>query len=186
MAQNSSNVTSAKPGLSGAIYSASVGTSLPTDHSAALDVKFKSLGYISEDGLTNQDTRKSDEQKAWGGDVVEISQSEKSDKFKFTLLEILNEDVLKEVYGADNVTVDAGTGNIKVKSNSKALKERSYIAEMILKNGRIKRIVIPKAKVSELGDISYADKKLSGFQVTLTAFPDADGNTHYEYISGAK
>lgn len=187
MAQNSSNVTSAKPSLTGAISSAAVGTALPTSHSATLDPKFKSLGYLSEDGLTNQDTRKSDEQKAWGGDIVETSQSEKSDKFKFTLLEVLNVDVLKEAYGADNVSVDA-TGNITVKSNSKALTERSFVVDMILKNGRVKRVVIPRAKISEMGDITYADKKLLGFQLTLTAFPDTDGNTHYEYISatGAK
>lgn len=186
MAQNASNVTSAKPSLAGAISSAAVGTALPTSHSAVLDPKFKSLGYLSEDGLTNSDTRKSDEQKAWGGDIVETSQSEKSDKFKFTLLEVLNVDVLKEVYGESNVSVDA-TGNITVKSNSKALVERSFVIDMILKNGRVKRIVIPRAKVGEVGDITYADKKLSGFQLTLTAFPDTDGNTHYDYISaGAK
>ena len=184
MGQNASNVTSAKPKITGAIYSAEIGATLPTNHTAPLDPKFKSLGYLSEDGIVNQDTRKSDEEKAFGGDIVETSQSEKSDKFKFTFLETLNLDVLKEVYGADNVTVDATTGAITVKSNSKVLVERSFIIELVLKNGRIKRIVIPKAKVSEIGDITYADKKLSGFQTTLVAFPDADGNTHYEYISG--
>lgn len=48
------NVTTAKPKIDGAIYSAPKGTPLPTDAKTALNVAFKPLGYISDDGLKNK------------------------------------------------------------------------------------------------------------------------------------
>ena len=47
-----------------------------------------------------------------------------------------------------------------------------------------KRMVLPKAKISSISDITYADGTAVGYEVTLEAFPDSSGNTHYEYIKG--
>lgn len=177
-------VSSAKPAIAGAISSATIGTELPTDATTKLNEAFKNLGYISDDGLTNEDTRETEELKAWGGDVVDISQTGKSDKFKYTLIEVLNVDVLKEVYGPDNVTGDLASG-IKIEVNSKELPDHPLVVDMLLKNGAKKRIVIPNAKVLEVGEITYADSELAGYETTIQALPDSNGNTHYEYIKGA-
>lgn len=178
------NVTAAKPKVGGAMYVAPAGTALPTDATTALAEAFKSLGYISEDGLTNSNSPESEDIKAWGGDIVLTPITGRPDTYSVKLIESLNVEVLKMVYGDDNVTGTLETG-ITVKANATDLEEHPIVVDMILRNGVLKRICIPSAKVSEIGEIVYTDADASGYELTLSCQPDADGNTHYEYIKGA-
>lgn len=177
----SSNVTAAKPKIGGGVYSAPLGTTLPTDATTALNASFKNLGYISSDGVKNSDKRSTDDIKAWGGDTVNTVQKEKKDTFKYTLIEALNLDVLKEVYGASNVSGNLNTG-ITITSNSSELPAHSIVIETVLTDGALKRIVLPNAKVTDVGDVTYDDSKNMAYDTTVTCYPDAQGNTHYEYI----
>lgn len=181
MANTATNVTAGKPKIGGAIFRAPIGTTLPTDATTALAAAFVCLGYVSEDGLTNDNTPESENIKAWGGDTVLNVQSGKDDTFGFTLLEVLDVNVLKTVYGDDNVTGTLETG-ITVKANSKDLTEYVWAIDMVLRNGAVKRIVIPNGKVSEVGTITYADGEAVGYETTLQTAADSAGNTHYEYI----
>lgn len=181
MGNTVTNVSAGKPNITGAIYRAPLGTTLPTDAVTALNEAFACMGYASDAGMVNSSNRESTDIKAWGGDTVLNLQTGYTDTFKFTLYEALNVDVLKTVYGDDNVTGTLSTG-ITVKANSEEHEDCCWVVEMVLRNDAVKRIVIPVGKVTAVGDVTYSDSAAIGYETTVLASPDSQGNTHYEYI----
>jgi len=185
MATNANNIATGKAKVSGAIYRAPLSQSLqiPTDPTTALASDFVCLGFVSEDGLTNGRSSDSQDFKDWNGNIIYSSLTSQEDTFKFTLVEVLNEDVLKTVYGDSNVTKDSN-GIISIKVTASDLPAYAWVIETVL-NGKAKRIVIPNAKVSEVGDLTYKADELLGFETTIKATPDSSGYTHYEYIAAS-
>lgn len=184
MSNNKSYVSVGKPKIGGAIWRAPEGTALPTTAGGELDSAFEALGYISEDGVVNANARTTENIKAWGGDTVLTTLTEKTDTFAFTMIESLNGVVLKTVHGDNNVTGDLTSG-LTVKVNASDDEPHAYVIDQELQGNVKMRIVIPSAKVSEVGDITYKDDTAIGYPVTLSALPDEDENYHYEYRIGA-
>jgi len=182
MGNTATNVTTGKPNISGAVYVAPKGTTLPTDATSTLDpAKFVCLGYVSEDGLENNNEMDVSAIKAWGGMIVYRSLNELDDNFVLTLIESENVDVLKAVYGASNVSVD-GSGNVTINIKADDPEEKVWVFELALRNNRAKRIVIPDGAITSRETITYNDSDAVGYGITVSAYPDASGNTHKEYL----
>lgn len=181
MANNEKMVTASQPATGGAVWRAPLGTDLPTSATDQLGAAFKCLGFISEDGLTNANSPEVEAIKAWGGDEVLHTQSGKPDTFKFTMIEALNVEVLKAVYGEENVTGDL-TAGIHVKANRKVQLAACWVFDMILKGNVAKRVVVPSAPVTAVDEIVYKDTGAVGYGTTISAQPDANGDTHHEYM----
>ena len=184
MANTVNNVTAGKPAVAGGVWRAPLGSTLPTDASTSLDAAFKCLGYVSEDGVKNNNSPESDTIKAWGGDSVLTVQTSKEDTWGLTMIEAINLELLKAIYGSTNVSGALATG-VTVKANADEQADAIWVFEMILRGGVLKRVVLPDAKISEIGEITYKDDEAVGYELTLTAMPDSSGNTHYEYIKTA-
>lgn len=178
---NVQNVSVGEPAVAGAIYRAPTTATLPTDASSALSSSFKTFGYISEDGLTNTNSRDTATVKDWSGADILTLQNSKTDTFKYKMMEVKNIEVLKDVYGDDNVTGDLSSG-LTIKANAKELTAHAYVIDVLLSGGYLKRIVIPNGKVTDIADLVYKKTEAMGYEVTITALPDAQENTHYEYI----
>lgn len=178
---NAANASAAKPLIGGAIFRAPKTVTLPTAADSTLPNDFICLGYISEDGMTNSNSRESDEFKAWGGDTILTNQTSYKDTFQLKLLEVLKKDVLETVYGEENVTGDSLDTGLAVQANSGELGNYVWVFDMIMNGDVLNRIVVPDGKISAIGDTVYVDSALVAYDVTITAFPDSSGNTHYEY-----
>lgn len=181
MANTAANVTVGKPKIGGAIYCAPLGTTLPTDAETALDAAFTCLGYASDDGLVNGREFNSGNISAWGGDNVLDYGNMAKDTFQFTLLEAMNVDVLKVVYGDSNVTGTLATG-IEIGIGSQLPDAYAWVFEVVMTGGALKRIVVPQAAITEVGDVNYKDEEAVGYETTISAQPDTAGKYHYEYI----
>lgn len=179
---STNNVTAAKPKVSGAIYVAPKGTTLPTDASTALDKAFLELGYVSEDGVENENKPSTDNIKDWSGSTIALLNKEKEDTWAFTLCEALNVNVLKTVFGSANVSGTLDTG-ITVKANNADQEHNVYVIDMILSDDYLKRIVVPNGVISSLEKISYQASKLITYGITVTAMQGDDGDNHKEYIA---
>lgn len=175
------NVTTGKPKTAGAIYRAPAGTSVPTDATTALDAAFKAMGFISEDGVTNSSSFDTEVIREWGGDAVYEAESNREDTFRFKMIEALNPEVLKAVHNASNVTGAIATG-LTVKVNSDEHENAAWVIDMIMRNGTLKRICIPDAKITEIAEVVYRRNEAVGYDVTLKAFADSSGQYHYEYL----
>lgn len=189
MANTVSNVVSGRPLATGGVLIGPLGTALPTDTSTALNVALKGAGYIGEDGVTETVDRSTDKIKAWGGDTVKIVQSEFSTTYQFSFIEALNADALKATYGDSNVVTTAATASTgtlqAVKINSQTLPHKTYVFEIRDGNAKI-RICVPDGQITEIGEVTYNDSDVVAYQVTVEAFPDANGNNAYKYSDDGK
>lgn len=182
---DTAQVTAGKPKIGGHVFRAPLGTTLPTDASTALDAAFKDMGYISEDGVTNSFSPESETIKAWGGTPVLTIQDSREDTFQMTFISAMNTEVQKMVYGDSNVTgTDFSTG-VSISANADELTEYVYVIDMIAKGNIAHRVVLPKAKPTEIGEVVYSDTEAVGYDVTLGCVADDEGQTHYEYWKAA-
>lgn len=187
MSNTVSNVTYGKPKKTGAVYWAPSGTTLPTDASTSLDAAFVCLGYVSEDGVTNSNSPSSESIKAWGGDSVMTVSSDKADEWSLSLIEALNVDVLKAIYGPQNVSGTLRDG-IVVRANSDPNEAACWVIDMLQRNNTMKRVVIPAGTITNLEDISYKDADAVAYGITISASPGDESfgyDTHKEYIATA-
>lgn len=183
---NAANVTVAKPKVSGAIYwcPLSETPTIPADATTELDEKMKCLGYISEDGLTNGVDSDSTDIKGWGGVTVLKVRTSRDETFEYSLIEALSVEVLKHVYGPENVTGTLSAG-VTIKHTSADLPRGVFVAEMAQTGGYVRRIVVPSGQVSNVDSVEYKADQAITYKTTLAAAPDAEGVTVYEYIAKA-
>lgn len=163
----------------GGVAAGETDATLPTDAVTALDAAITPLGLIGDEGITLTRERSTDDIRAWGGQIVRTVQTEFSESATLQFLESDKAEVLKEVYGVDNVTV-SGT-DIAIKHNEQELPPRAFVFDM--KDGaKRRRLVLPNAQITATEDITLVHSDIIRYGVTITAYPDDDGNCAYEYI----
>lgn len=182
-ANNQSNVSAGKGLKGGYIFSAPVGTALPTDIEGKLDPAFEVLGFISEDGYVETVDEDSNDLVDMNGDLMDSANSNRVESAQFTLAEI-KASTLERLYGQANVTDEGGI--ITVRHNSGAHDTFSYVLEFVLKDGRRWRKVVPRGQSSELDDLTVSSSELCQRALTMKYLTDDAGNTCYDYIASTE
>lgn len=180
---NQANVSSAKGVKGGYIFSAPVGTPLPTDIKTPLDPAFKCLGFLSEDGYVETVDEDADDINDMNGDVMDSTNSKRVESAQLTFAEI-KAATLKRQYGDNNVTDENGI--ITVKHNADSHDIFAYVLDLVLKNNRRWRKVVPKGKSSELDDLTIASSELCQRALTMKYLTDEQGNTCYDYFESTE
>ena len=177
------NVSSTKGVRGGYIFVAPTGTALPTDYSTALPTAYKCLGFISEDGYVETVDSDSEDLVDMNGDLMDSPQTSRVESAQLTLAEI-KAMTLKLMYGDENVTDKAGV--ITVKHNGNSNGTWAVVLDLLLKNNRKWRKVVPLFQCSELDDLTLAVGELAARALTAKYLTDGDGNTCYDYIQSTE
>lgn len=163
MALTSSNVRVA---VTGAVYAAPTATAAPDAADSTLNVAFKDLGYVSEDGVTETRERSTDDIKAWqNADLVREVVTDSKLSYSLTLIET-KEDVIELFYGA---SVDTDDGSIQIVPATTGGR-KSFVIDVIDGTSLI-RTYLPSAEITEVGDQVYASGEPVGYEITITAYP---------------
>lgn len=175
-----SNVYAAMPKVTGTLFYAPIGTELPTDATTELDPAFIECGFIGEDGFTESLTRDTTDKKAFGGQTVKKLQTDYTATVAFTFLESMNAEVLRAVYGEDNVEVDGG--DITVRKNKRLLPHKVWVIDTEDGDSDI-RWVIGDGQITETADVNVVHTDTIEYGVTMECFEDANGDNLVQYIS---
>lgn len=174
MENDKSNITIGLPKAGGSVFWAPAGTALPTNASDSLSGAFVNLGYVSDSGVTHSVAESTDTIRAWGKDVVMISQTEYSETFALNLLETIRPAVLQFIRGSENVSVEAD-GSVKSGTTGEPLPRGVVVIETIQNNGsenpRNHRLVFGDCQIADRsGDVTYNNADPLTYPVTVQAF----------------
>lgn len=138
----------------GGLYAAAAGSTLPANLAASLDAAFEAVGWLTEDGLGfSPNLTASDPIKGWPrGEVLLLPAATLEPTFKFTLGQH-DADVLDWVVSPS--------------------REMALILEYkATATGDLHRLILPKVKVTESGEIPFNTEDMVAVELTVGASRD--------------
>lgn len=181
---NTANVSTGKGVAGGYFFLAPLGTTLPTDNSTPLDAAFLNMGFLGEDGVSFSDSSDATNFFDLNGDTVDVSNGSIEKTFTVTFIEI-KKDSLAVLRGSANVTDNTGL----ITAYDKGFNDTEYVGclELLLKNGRKWRRVVPQCKTGELGDMTITYSELVGRETTFNVIKDPTTGSYYiDYIDSTE
>lgn len=160
--------------LTGAVYTAPKGTTAPTDSTSSYAGGWEDLGWLNENGVEEDYNDDVKDIKGWqGGATVRKVISGSEATFKFTCIET-SSTVLELYHKGD--TVSAGVLEV----HNPTPDERAFAFDTI--DGDIhERIIIPRGEVTDRGAIKHVSDDAKAYELTVTAYPDADNLVCLKY-----
>ena len=167
--------------VTGAIFVAPNGTTLPTNATTTLPNTFVLLGFTSDAGLTISESSNSTDLRAWEGRTIVASIiTEYTEQISFTPIQC-NSEVAKLIWGDSNVELGTG-GSIHAKHHGKTLDPVVVAIKTTPRTGIVKRYT-GTFQLVERGEHTMNGTQVEGRQLTFTAIADSSGYTMHEYTA---
>lgn len=181
---NGSRVAAAKPKVGGGLYYMPLGSPLPTNATTDLPAEAICLGPISEDGIQPSRDTSTEKINEWDGTTLAKLLTEESRSFEALLYGIHDADVLKFIFGEDNVTVTPATAStgtqIAVVDKGGMIPDSVLVFEMV-HQGVKQRKIVPVCSAVVTEEQPYVAGDLRGYTLEFEATKDEAGVFTYEF-----
>jgi hypothetical protein len=172
----STDATKVRVAVTGALYYAVAGTTLPTDTTTSLNVAFKDVGYLLDTGTIRQHQTSSKDIIAWqNADIPRVVITQDTVDYKFVMIE--SNSTSRQIYYGN---ID---GSLTTKGVGGAGTSGCWVLHVI-DGTLLTRIVVPNGQITAWDDVTFAGGDSVNFGVTLTCYPDGSGNKDYTYVNG--
>lgn len=172
--------------VTGAIKHAPLGTVIPTladikKAGVTINSAFEGDEYVSEDGLTLSPSMSTTDVKDWSGATVRKLLESYDGTLHWTMIST-NKGALSIAFGKDHVTsVTAGTDHgaqTMAALGAYLPEEQTWI--FLMKDGDARIVIaVPDGQITAVGDVVFASNSAIGWDVTLSCYPDENGNSIY-------
>lgn len=168
-------------GANGGGWVAPTGTTAPTSPLDQPAAPWTALGAISDDGLTYGFDEDSETFTPWGLTSpfrTQITQSVRT--FGLTVWETSRLAVQSLQFRIDeaDLTPD-GEGLTTFAETASPVPDRRAFWFVVLDGDNARGFYVPEGEISERSDVTYKQDEMSGFEWTITTYPDDAGNTVY-------
>lgn len=171
-------------GTNGGGWVGPLGTTQPADPNTYPPAPWLALGAISDDGLVYGFDEDSQDFTPWGQSSPFRTVVTKSVRtFKITLWETNRpaaRSVMTRIPVADLVPDGDGITSY-AETASQSPDRRSWIFD-VYDGDALERFYVPAGEVTDRGDVTFKQDEMSGYEITISAYPDAAGNTVYHKI----
>lgn len=159
------NPDAVRVGVTGTVWVAPTGTALPTDVTTALNAAFKSVGFISEDALTEALDITIERLRAWQRPVgIRSLTTEVEWTFQFGMLET-SPLVLDLYYGGATTTVASGVATTAIKAWPQSTQKAMVIE---IEDGDVlTRYAIPAVEIGEREEVAHTNAEGTIWGVTV-------------------
>lgn len=169
-------------GTTGGGWVADVGTSSPSSPLVQPLTPWEPLGCISDDGLVYGFDEDSQEFTPWGlTSPIRTTITKSIRTFKITMWETARVAVQSVMYRipVGDLAPDSGSGLTSFAETASPTPDRRAWWFIVVDGDTSRGFYVPQGEVSDRSDVTFKQDEMSGYEITVTAYPDDAGNTVY-------
>lgn len=168
------DATEVRVAITGELYKAPLGSTAPTDATSPLAAAFVGLGYVSEDGVVESWDDSVDNIIAWqNATTVRSATTESTGTLQLTLIQS-NAAVLEAFHRGSAVT-EPSPGEFQIDVKPITADPSAWVLDVV-DGSKLVRIYVGNGEITERGEIIYAGGQPIGYPITISVYPDANGN----------